>query len=48
MEVHLPPSLVPVHLIKNLVKNVKPPTPLPHMKLAVVKAISAATGVIKA
>lgn len=47
MEVHLPPSLVPVHLIKDLVKDVKPPAPLPHMKLAVVKAISAAIGVIE-
>ena len=47
MEMDLSPALVPDNLIKDLVKDVKASPALPHMKLALVKTIATATGMVK-
>jgi hypothetical protein len=47
MEMDLAPALVPGNLIKDLVKDVKTPAALSHMKLTLVKTITTATGMIK-
>jgi|688.fasta_scaffold99591_1 hypothetical protein len=47
MEVNLPTPVMPVDLVKNLIKNIKAAAPFAEVELALGRAIMTAIGVVK-